>query len=120
MKSPNLDLDNEQTKEKPVGYEVGETENEVPNAPEQLQDGEEDNAETQLLEQTEIDELLKDPERYGNPYTFNAIQKEETAAEPKTYEEAVKSNKAKQLKQATQAEVESLENNDAWTFVDRP
>lgn len=52
------------------------------------------------------------PERYGNPYTFNTTQQEETAVEPKTYDEAVKSSKAKYWKQAMQAEVKSLENNN--------
>ena len=121
LKSPNLDLNedclNEQTKEKPVGDEVGETENEVPNAPEQLQDEEEDLGEEPL---PRASRNRRPPERYGSPYTSNTIQHEETATEPKTYEEAVKSNKAKQWKEAMQAEVESLENNDTWTFVDRP
>ena len=122
MKSPNLDLNedclNEQTKEKPVGDEVGETENEVPNAPEQLPDEEEDLGEEEPLPRASRNR--RPPERYGNPYTFCAIQHEEIATEPKTYQEAVKSNKAKQWKEAMQAEVESLENNDTWTFVDRP
>ena len=122
LKSPNLDLNedclNEQTKEKPVGDEVGETENEVPNAPEQLPDEEEDLGEEEPLPRASRNR--RPPERYGNPYTFCAIQHEEIATEPKTYEEAVKSNKAKQWKEAMQAEVESLENNDTWTFVDRP
>ena len=121
LKSPNLDLNedclNEQTKEKPVGDEVGETENEVPNAPKQLQDEEEDLGEEEPLPRASRNR--RPPERYGNPYTFNTIQHQETATEPKTYEEAVKSNKAKQWKEAMQAEVESLENNDTWTFVDR-
>ena len=122
LKSPNLDLDedclNEQTKEKPVGNKVEETENEVPNAPEQLQDKEEDIREGEPL--PTANRNRRPPERYGNPYTFNTIQHEETATEPKTYEEAVKSNKAKQWKQAMQAAVESLENNDTCTSVDRP
>ena len=40
--------------------------------------------------------------------------------DPKTYEEAVKSPKARYWKQAMQAEVESLESNNTWTFVDIP
>ena len=60
------------------------------------------------------------PERYGNPYTFNVTQQEEIATEPKTYEKAIKSTKAKYWKQAMQAEIESLENNNTWTFVDKP
>ena len=64
-------------------------------------------------EQVEIDDLLKD---MGIPIPSTQFN----MRKPKTYEEAVKSNKAKQWKEAMQAEVESLENNDTWTFVDRP
>ena len=82
----------------------------------------------EVEENLEVDEAVlpresrnrRPPERYGNPYSFNTTQQEQTAAEPKTYEEAVKSPKAKYWKQAMQAEVESLQNNDTWTFVDRP
>ena len=95
----------------------GKTENEVPNAPEQLQDEEEGIGEEPL---PRANRNRRPPERYENPYTFNTIQQAETATDPKTYEEAIKSNEAKQWKQAMQAEVESLENNDTWTFVDRP
>ena len=70
MKSPNLDLNedclNEQTKEKPVGDEVGETENEVPNAPEQLPDEEEDLGEEEPLPRASRNR--RPPERYGNAY----------------------------------------------------
>ena len=52
------------------------------------------------------------PERYGNPYSFNTTQQEETVAEPKTYKEAVKLPKAKYWKQTMQTEVESLEDNN--------
>ena len=101
-KSPNLDLDhdclNEQTKEKPVGNEMRETENKALNTREQLQDEEEDIGEGEPLPRA--NRSRRPPERYGNPYTFNTIQQEETATEPKTFEEAVKPNKAKQWKQA--------------------
>ena len=70
-----------------------------------------------FLERTEIDDLLKDM-----VILIHSTQrkKKKTVAEPKTYEEAAKSRKAKFWKQAMQAEVESLENNNTWTLVDRP
>ena len=57
------------------------------------------------------------PEVNGNPNTFSATQEEETVTEPKTYETTIKSTKPKFGKQAMQAEVESLENNKAGSFV---
>ena len=95
---------------------MGEIENEVLNAPDQQQ-----------VEHVEVEEPLpkanrnrRPPERFGNPFTFTATQDQEKVTEPKTYEKAMKSTKAKYWKQAMQAEVESLENNDTWTFVERP
>ena len=93
-----------------------EIENEVLNAPDQQQ-----------VKDVEVEEPLprasrnrRPPERFGNSYTFSATQDEERVTEPKTYEEAMKSTKAKYWKQAMQVEVESLENNDTSTFVERP
>ena len=65
LKSPNLDLNedclNEQTKEKPVGDEVGETENEVPNAPDNYKMTKKIlEKKNHSQEQVEIDDLLKD------------------------------------------------------------
>ena len=117
LESPNLDLNDELPKDKPVGDEVGEIRNVVPNVPDQPQIEEEDNEEQPI---PRASRNRRPPERYGNPYSFNTTQQEQSAAEPKTYEEAVKSPKAKYWKQAMQAEVESLQNNDTWTFVDRP
>ena len=121
LESPNLDLHDEQLNEKPVGDEVGEMRNEVPNVPDQVpdqpQNEQEDNEEQPL---PRANRNRRPPERYGNPYTFSITQQEETVAEPKTYEEAVNSSKAKYWKQAMQAEVDSLENNNMWTFVDKP
>ena len=121
LESPNLDLHDEQLNEKPVGDEVGEMRNEVPNVPDQVpdqpQNEEEDNEEQPL---PRANRNRRPPERYGNPYTFSTTQQEETVAEPKTYEEAVNSSKTKYWKQAMQAEVDSLENNNTWTFVDKP
>ena len=120
MKSPSLDLHDEQLNEKPVGDEVGEMRNEVPNVPDlvpdQPQNEKEDNEEQPL---PRANRNRKPPERYGNPYTFSTTQQEETVGEPKTYEEAVNSSKAKYWKQAMQGEVDSLENNKTWTFVDK-
>ena len=125
MESPNLHLDNEcsnePTKEKPVRDEVGEIAEEVPNAPDQSQDGDEDNEEAAPLPRA--DRNRRPPERYGNPYTFfntTPNKKKKTVTEPKTYREAVKSTKAKYWEEAMQAEVESLENNNTWTLVDKP
>ena len=118
LESPNLDLDeecsNEQTKEKPVADKVGEVGNEIPEQPHD----EQEDIEHEALPRENRNR--RPPERYGNPYTFNTTQQEKIATEPKTYEEAVNSTKAKQWKEAMQAEVESLENNNTWTFVDRP
>ena len=120
MESPNLDVHDEQLNEKPVGDEVGEIRNEVPNVPDQVPDQplneEEDNEEQPL---PRANRNRRPPERYGNCYTFSTTQQEETVAEPKTYEEAVNSSKAKYWKQAMQAEVDSLENNNTWTFVEK-
>ena len=115
LESPNLDLDDkcpDQTKVNPTGDEVGEIRdevreigNEVPDAPDQPQDEEDvEEAEESLPRENRN---RRPPERYGNPYTFNTTQEEQTVAEPKTYEEAAKSRKAKFWKQAMQAEVES-------------
>ena len=109
---------------------MGEIRNEVPNVPDQVPDqpqNEADNEEQPQNEEDKEEQPLpranrnrRPPERYGNPYTFSTTQQEETVAEPKTYEETVNSSKAKYWKQAMQAEVDSLENNNTWAFVDKP
>ena len=103
LESPNLDLHEEQLNEKPAGDEVEEMRNEVPNVPDKVldqpQNEEEDNEEQPCPRANRN----RRPERYGNPYTFSTTQQEETVAEPKTYEEAVNSSKAKYWKQASNA-----------------
>ena len=103
LESPNLDLDeecsNEQTKEKPVADKVGEVGNEIPEQPHD----EQEDIEHEALPRENRNR--RPPERYGNPYTFNTTQQEKIATEPKTYEEAVNSTKAKQWKEAMQAEL---------------
>ena len=118
FESPDLDNGcSNKTKEKPVEDELGEIEREVPNAQNQSEDEENnDEVESPLARETRN---RRPPERYGNPYTFNATQ-EETLTEPKTYKETVSSPQATHWKQAMQSEFEALENNDTWTLVDKP
>ena len=63
---------------------------------------------------------MYNPCRCSPLFLTSTTQQEETVAELKTYEEAINSSKAKYWKQAMQAEVDSLENNNTWTFVNKP
>ena len=119
--SPNMDFESDRSNDEdtkiPVQDRVGEN---AATPVVQNQNEVEENLEVDEAALPRESRNRRPPERYGNPYSFNTTQQEQTAAEPKTYEEAVKSPKAKYWKQAMQAEVESLQNNDTWTFVDRP
>ena len=85
----------------------GRSETKFQNVPDQRQYVEEVEEEEPLPKENRKRQL---PERYGNNYTFNTTEEEETVTEPKIYEEAVKSTKAKYWKEAMQAEVDSLQH----------
>ena len=85
----------------------GRSETKFQNAPDQRQYIEEVEEEEPLPKENRNRRL---PERYGNNYTFNTTEEEETVTEPKIYEEALKSTKGKYWKEAMQAEVDSLQH----------